>query len=372
MCAALALLSLAACAGQPSKPQTGSTAYYPGIQAPAYPGYSGQQAYPAQQQPYPSYYGYPPAQQAAYPAPPPPAPPPAYEQPVPVSSTAMYAASKAPWIHAESYILVDATNGTTLVSHNADTRRAVASTQKIVTALVVLDAGNLDKPVRVSSSDLAVEPTKLGIRAGETYTRRALLYAFLVKSANDVANVLARDNAGSISAFAAKMNAKARALGATSSSFKNPHGLTVPGQYSTARDMARIAMAAYRNSTIRDAVRKRYHSFRFASGRTVTLENTNDLLGLMSECNGMKTGYTNASGRCLISTASRSGRAVILVQLGTRTKYIWNDGRSLMTWGLQRARGSGFAMDDGDNLELQYRDLALSDVENKPAPYSIP
>ena len=250
----------------------------------------------------------------------------------------MFAASQAPSINAASYILIDASSGRTLVARNADVRRAVASTQKILTALVILDAGNLDKPVRVSSSDVAVEPTRLGVKPGETYTRRKLLNAFLVKSANDVANVLARDNAGSISAFAAKMNAKARSLGATSSNFRNPHGLPAAGQYSTARDMAKIAMVAYRNPVIREIVRQPYTSFRYASGRTVTLENTNKLLGKMSECNGMKTGYTNAAGRCLISTAASRGRAVILVQLGTKTKYIWDDGRTLMSWGLPRAR----------------------------------
>jgi malonyl CoA-acyl carrier protein transacylase len=104
----------------------------------------------------------------------------------------MFAASRAPAINAAAYILLDANSGAPIASFNADTRRAVASTQKILTALVVLDAGNLDKPVRVSSSDLNVEPTRLGIKAGEVYTRRKLLYAFLVKSANDVANVLAR------------------------------------------------------------------------------------------------------------------------------------------------------------------------------------
>ena len=159
-----------------------------------------------------------------------------------------------------------------------------------------------------------------------------------------MANVLARDNAGSISAFAAKMNAKARSLGCTSSHFVNPHGLTAPGQRSTARDMARVAMAAYRNNTIRDIVRRKYYPFRLGSGRSITLENTNELLGRMPECNGMKTGYTIASGRCLISTASSGGREVILVQLGTKTKYIWNDARIMMTWGLQRLRGGGVAM----------------------------
>jgi D-alanyl-D-alanine carboxypeptidase (penicillin-binding protein 5/6) len=195
--------------------------------------------------------------------------------------------------------------------------------------------------VRVQSSDVAVEPTRMGLKPGEMYSRRTLLYAFLVKSCNDIANVLARDNAGSISAFAAKMNAKVRSLGCTNSNFKNPHGLTVPGQYSTARDMARVAMAAYRNGIIRDAVRRKYYAFRRADGRSVTLENTNDLLGAMPECNGMKTGYTVASGRCLISSAASGGREVILVQLGTKTAYIWDDGRLMMSWGLQRLRSRG-------------------------------
>lgn len=250
-----------------------------------------------------------------------------------------YASAGAPSINAASYLLIDAHNGKHLSSKNAEMPRAVASTQKLVTALVILDTGDLDRKVTVQASDLKVEPTCLGLRAGEVYTRRHLLYAFLIKSCNDVANVLARDNAGSVSAFALKMNAKARSLGCTSSNFKNPHGLTQPGQYSTARDMARIAMAAYRNPVIRDAVRRSSYTFRKNNGSMVTLKSTNHLLGSMPECNGMKTGYTVASGRCLISTASAQGRDVILVQLGTQTKYIWNDGRLLMNWGLQRARG---------------------------------
>ncbi len=263
-----------------------------------------------------------------------------------IDAEPMYAASKVPYIRPTAYLLIDANTGKHLASRNAETPRAVASTQKVVTALVVLDAGNLDKPVRVLAQDLNVEPTRLGIKAGEVYTRRQLLYAFLVKSANDVANVLARDNAGSISAFSAKMNAKARSLGCTSSNFRNPHGLTVPGQYSTARDMARVAMAAYRHPVIRDAVRRKYYTFTFSNGRTISLKNTNDLLGDMPECNGMKTGYTVASGRCLISSATSRGRSVILVQLGTKTKYIWDDAKLLMLWGLTRTRSGSVASID--------------------------
>lgn len=246
------------------------------------------------------------------------------------------AAASAPKIRAASYLLVDANTGIPMVTHNADVSRGVASTQKLITAMVVLDHGNLDKRVTIKSSDLNVEPTRLGIRAGETYTRRQLLYAFLIKSANDVAKVLARDVGGTEANFVAMMNAKAQALGMRVSYFANPHGLSQAGQRSTARDMARAALMAYRNPVIRDAVRMKYYTFRFASGRTVTLQNTNNLLGRMPECNGMKTGYTNAAGRCLISSASSGGRAVILIQLGTKTKYIWDDARSLMSWGLRQ------------------------------------
>jgi D-alanyl-D-alanine carboxypeptidase (penicillin-binding protein 5/6) len=261
--------------------------------------------------------------------------------PVLLPESPMLVATTGPSIRAASYLLLDARSGQHLAGRNFETARAVASTQKLVTALVVLDAGNLDKMVRVQASDVAVEPTRLGLKPGEVYSRRTLLYAFLVKSANDVANVLARDNAGSISAFAAKMNAKVRSLGCTNSNFKNPHGLTVGSQYSTARDMARVAMASYRNSIIRDVVRRKYYTFRRADGRMVTLENTNELLGVMPECNGMKTGYTVASGRCLISSAASGSREVILVQLGTKTKYIWEDARIMMSWGLQRLRSRG-------------------------------
>lgn len=256
----------------------------------------------------------------------------------------MLVASTGPSIRAASYLLLDARTGRHLAGRNFETARGVASTQKLVTALVVLDEGNLDKMIRVQASDVAVEPTRLGLKAGEVYSRRELLYAFLVKSCNDVANVLGRDNAGSVQAFAQKMTAKARSLGCSNTNFKNPHGLTASGQYSTARDMARVAMAAYRNGTIRDAVRRKYYTFHRNDGRSVTLENTNDLLGDMPECNGMKTGYTVAAGRCLISSASSGGREVILVQLGTKTKYIWEDARIMMNWGLRQLRSGGVAM----------------------------
>ncbi|RYD18249.1 MAG: D-alanyl-D-alanine carboxypeptidase, partial [Verrucomicrobiaceae bacterium] len=183
-----------------------------------------------------------------------------------------------PAIAGQSAIVIDVVSGRVLYAKNADAPRAVASTQKIITALCVLDAGNIDKAVNIESSDGACEPTKLGIKAGETYSRRELLKVLMVKSANDVARCLARDVGGDQESFAALMNQKCASLGMRNSHFRNPHGLTEPGQYSTARDMAIAARAAYRSPLIRSYTATKAFTFRFNDGRTRLLENTNKVL----------------------------------------------------------------------------------------------
>src|SRR5436305_9454110 len=150
-----------------------------------------------------------------------------------------------PKTSAASVIVVDANSGRILYEKNADQVRQAASTQKLLTALIVVETGFLDRPVTVQSVDGMCEPVKLGIKPGEIYQRMDLLRALLVKSPNDVARCLARDNAGSIETFAEVMNRRAQQLGAVHSHFVNPNGLPVPGQYSSARDLALIARAAY-------------------------------------------------------------------------------------------------------------------------------
>jgi D-alanyl-D-alanine carboxypeptidase (penicillin-binding protein 5/6) len=241
-----------------------------------------------------------------------------------------------PAVVGESAIVVDVESGRVLYAKNADQRRAVASTQKIITALCVLDAGNLDKMVTIVASDGSCEPTKLGLKAGETYTRRELLKVLMVKSANDVGRALARDVAGSQEAFAALMNQKCASLGMRNSRFRNPHGLTEPDQFSTARDMAIAASVAYRSPIIRSFAATKAYTFRFNDGRTRLLENTNKVLKTLPYCDGMKTGTTNASGRCLISSGSLNGRSVIAVVLKSNTPNIWSDSSKLLRWSLER------------------------------------
>jgi D-alanyl-D-alanine carboxypeptidase (penicillin-binding protein 5/6) len=259
-------------------------------------------------------------------------PKPEEEEPTPAPTD--YTPDGIPKTNAASVIVVDANTGKILYEKNADQPRPPASTEKLLTALVVAERGFLDQPVTVQPIDTMADPVKLNIKAGDTYQRIDLLRALLVKSPNDVARCLARDNAGSIEAFAEVMNRRARELGAVNSHFVNPNGLPVPGQYSTARDLSLIARAGYANPTIRSIVCLPQLVFRYASGRTRELENTNRLLRRLPYCNGMKTGYTEAAGKCLIASGSRPGREVIVVVLGDTSSHVWRDASALLSWGL--------------------------------------
>src|ERR1700730_3341096 len=246
----------------------------------------------------------------------------------------------APRTIASSAIMIDAKAGAVLFFKNPDVQRPVASTQKLLTALLVAEHGGLDNSVRVSSEDCAVEPTKLGFRPGEIYTKRQLLAAMLVHSCNDAAVCLARNDAGSVASFAGLMNAKAAQLGAANSHFVNPNGLPRAGQFWTARDMARIAFVAYHNSTLREFMRLPGLIFTYSSGRRRFLEPTNRLVTRSTIFTGMKTGYTEMSGRCLVSSASTGGKDIILVQLGGTHRMLFDDAQRLLLWGLQQRAGT--------------------------------
>ncbi len=239
-----------------------------------------------------------------------------------------------PQPYAEAAIVIDAQSGTVLYEKNADSQRAVASTQKLLTALIIAEAGDLETNVKVERTDTRVEPSKVGIRTGAEYPRSLLVQSLLVKSGNDVARALARDHSGGQDAFRPVMNAKARQLGMGASQFVNAHGLTEEGQYSTARDMAKLAYAAYRNPVIREAVRLKEMEFPM-KGWVDTLKNTNDLLHDHAFVSGMKTGFTNAAGRCLVSCAEHDGREVIAVVLGSKRPEIWEDSEALLRWALR-------------------------------------
>jgi D-alanyl-D-alanine carboxypeptidase (penicillin-binding protein 5/6) len=251
-----------------------------------------------------------------------------------VAISSLHAAAP-PEISAKSAILLDANSGAVLYKKNDTAQRPVASTQKLLTALIVAETGNLSEKVKVAEVDTNCDPTKLYLKPGQSYTRNQLLYALLVKSANDVARVLARDNAGNVSSFAVRMTNRMKELGGTASNFINPNGLPASGQYSTARDMARVARAAYRNPTLREIMKTRNYDFRYTTGKVVPLRNTNRVLRTYSFCNGMKTGYTDLAGHCLISSGSYKGREVIAVVLGSNKARIAEESTRLLAYGLK-------------------------------------
>ena len=247
--------------------------------------------------------------------------------------------NRVPAVFARAVILINARTGETLFEKNADEPRQIASTTKLMTALLVAEAGNLREEVTVQPIDTVCEPTKLYFKPGEHYARNALLYALLVHSCNDVARCLARDNAGSFDAFADKMNARAAQLGARDTHFVTPNGLPSPGedQHSTARDLSRIARTVYFNQTLRPIMATQHLQFQMASGKTQEFANTNKVLLRYPLCNGMKTGYTDAAGHCLVSSADDGTNAVISVCLGD-SQAIWNDSQKMLAYGLAAAK----------------------------------
>ena len=243
-----------------------------------------------------------------------------------------------PNVQARAVIVVNAHTGEVLFEKNADEPRQIASTTKLMTSLLVAEGGNLNAEVTVDPIDTICEPTKLYFKPGERYARGALLYALLVHSCNDVARCLARDNAGSIESFADRMNARAASLGAVNTHFVNPNGLPSPGedQHSTARDLSKIARVDYANPVLRPIMAVKHLQFQYASGRMGEFSNTNKVLLRFPLCNGMKTGYTDAAGHCLVSSADDGTHAIISVCLGDN-RQIWNDSQRLLTWGLAAA-----------------------------------
>jgi len=248
-------------------------------------------------------------------------------------ASARASASPRPRISAPVAMVIDARTGRVLFEKNADEVRAVASTQKLLTALLLCERGNLRQRLVVQSSDVAVEPTKLGLKAGQSYGRGYLMQAMLVRSCNDVARALGRDYAGSEARFGAAMTARAARLGCRSSRFVNASGLPAAGQRSCARDLALIARAAYSVPVIRQIVRLEALPFRYADGRQITLQTTNKLMKRCPYVTGMKTGYTNAAGKCLVSSGARGNNHVIAIILGSSSKFIWNESQALIDYG---------------------------------------
>jgi len=226
-------------------------------------------------------------------------------------------------ISAESAILLDAQTGRVLYEKQADKQSLIASTTKIMTALVVCEQINVLDRVRIPQEAVGIEGSSMYLKAGEVMTVQDLLYGLMLHSGNDAAVALAIYCGGTVEGFAELMNDKAHRLGMNNTHFVNPNGLDAPGHYSTARDMALLAAYAMENPIFTKTV-----STRTVNAANRSLRNHNKLLWSLEGADGVKTGYTKAAGRILVSSCTRDGRRLIAVTMNDRND--WQDHRSLM------------------------------------------
>lgn len=232
----------------------------------------------------------------------------------------------APELSARSAILVDAASGRVLCEKNAGRKSLIASTTKIMTGLLVAEAGKLDEEYTIPPEAVGIEGSSLYLREGETLTREQLLYGLMLRSGNDAAVALALAVAGDVESFVARMNGRAAELGLTDTHFANPNGLDDDGNYSTARDLAALTRTAMENETFAKVVGTKEYRF----GNRVLI-NHNKLLWRCEGAVGVKTGYTKKAGRLLVSAAERDGQRLIAVTIDAPSD--WADHAALLDYG---------------------------------------
>ncbi len=242
----------------------------------------------------------------------------------------------APSLSAKSAVLVDGDDGTVVYAKNEHEKLAIASTTKIMTSLLTLEeAKKNDRAVTITPEMIRVEGSSMYLHAGDRLTLSGLAAGMLLVSGNDAANSAAIAVGGSLDAFAAKMNAKAAALGMKDTHFVTPSGLDDAQHYSTAYDMALLAGAALRNPDFAKLACEKTAKVTFLNPpQTRTLKNHNKLLTLYAGCDGIKTGFTDKAGRCLVSSAQKNGVHLVAVTLNDPDD--WKDHAALFDYGFSR------------------------------------
>ncbi|HCC34391.1 MAG TPA: D-alanyl-D-alanine carboxypeptidase, partial [Ruminococcaceae bacterium] len=219
-------------------------------------------------------------------------------------------------ISAASAVLIEPVTGRVLFEKNKDERRSMASTTKIMTALLAAESGRLEEPFTVTSQMINVEGTSMGLKSGDQVTLSALVYGMMLASGNDAANAAAVFLGGTQSGFAKLMNARAREIGMTGTNFVTPSGLDDDEHYTTAHDMALLAAEAMKNPVFLKAASSLSAQVQIGNPPIKrTYSNHNRLLREYKGANGVKTGFTKKSGRCLVSSAERDGISLIAVTL---------------------------------------------------------
>lgn len=255
-----------------------------------------------------------------------------------LSLAAAPAKTQADEVPAQAAYLIEANSGRVLVAKNADAHLPMASTTKIMTALLAIESGRLSETVTVPKGAVGTEGSSMYLREGETLQLSDLVYGLMLTSGNDAAVAIAVVLDGDVPTFAARMNARARELGLSDTHFINPNGLNDPAHYTSARDLCMLAQAALDNPVFARIVGTQYYE---TTGSVVRkLKNKNRLLWEYEGGIGVKTGYTKTAGKCLAFAAERGGMRLVGVVLNCPT--MWNTAKAMLDAGFSHYRAARF------------------------------
>lgn len=251
-------------------------------------------------------------------------------------------------VSAHAAILIEAESGRVLYEKNADERRSMASTTKIMTALLAVESEQRNEVIEITRDMVQVEGSSMYLKEGDKVTLETLAYGLLLESGNDAANAIAITLGGSMEGFVELMNQRARALGLSNTHFATPSGLDAEDHYTTASDLAKLAAVAMKEPRFQEICSKSSATVEFVEPATKrTLYNHNRLLKEMEGCIGVKTGFTKKSGRCLVTCCEREGVRLIAVTLNAPND--WQDHKALMEYGFSMAQRTTI---QADGLEL--------------------
>ena len=241
-----------------------------------------------------------------------------------------------PNVTATSAIVIEASTGHVIYARNAEQRMFPASTTKIMTLIMALESGRLDELVTIGPNADGTEGSTLWLNSGEHIPLRELLHGLIMVSGNDAAVAIAEHLGGDIPNFTAQMTRRANELGAKNTQFVNPHGLPSDNHYTTAHDLALITAYGYKLAEFEDIVTAKEKSYDWIHDFPKIIRSENQMLWLYNGGNGVKTGYTDRAGRCLVSAAKRDGIQIIAVVLDS--EYMWNDSILLLDYGFQNVK----------------------------------
>lgn len=247
-------------------------------------------------------------------------------------------------VSAQSAVLMCANTGEVLFSKNENKQLSMASTTKIMTSLIALEAGTPEREIVVTPEMVAVEGTSMGLKAGDSVSLRELVYGMMLQSGNDAANTVAYVLGGTLQNFASLMNERAKKIGMNNTSFVTASGLDDKNHFSTAYDMALLACESIKNPEFRHICSSKTARLTYGNPPYArTLTNHNRLLWKYSDAIGVKTGFTKKSGRCLVSAAERNG--IILVAVTLNASDDWNDHISMFEYGFSQRKAVNIGCD---------------------------